>query len=338
MNKLLTIVVPVYKVEQYINKCLDSCILYKTDENNNRVLDEELMNILEVIIVNDGTPDNSAELSREYTKKFPNTFRQIDKENGGHGSAWNVGLNAATGKYLRFLDSDDWLTNLDQLMRKLENCEADLVFTHHLTHYLDTNENVIDYSDGPFENEMCLSKLPISRFVQQHFYASFQRVTCKTSLLKPFFPLFTEKTRYDDSIMSILPLLMGKKYIVFDFVLYNYLIGRGEQTVSKDNLMRFCEQHNAEYGKMYDFAVCNPNEKMNDIVGALIFKAFSDTFSIAIQLPYARRKKCISFLKTKVPLQKRDNLSKNIKRYINWHFIFAYLWDEIRKMKQNFVK
>ena len=71
-NKLLTIVVPVYKVEPYINKCLDSCVL----------ADEKLMSQLEVIIVNDGTPDNSAEMSREYVKNYPQTFRQIDKENG----------------------------------------------------------------------------------------------------------------------------------------------------------------------------------------------------------------------------------------------------------------
>ena len=80
------------------------------------MLDEELMNKLEVIIVNDGTPDNSAEMSREYVKRYPLTFRQIDKENGGHGSAWNVGLKESTGYYLRFLDSDDLLTNLGVLM------------------------------------------------------------------------------------------------------------------------------------------------------------------------------------------------------------------------------
>lgn len=77
MKKLLTVVVPEYKVEPYINKCLDSLILE----------DENLMNQLEVIIVNDGTPDRSAEMSREYVKRYPQTFRQIDKENGGHGPA-----------------------------------------------------------------------------------------------------------------------------------------------------------------------------------------------------------------------------------------------------------
>ena len=75
MNKLLTIVVPVYKVEQYINKCLNSLII-----------NPELMEKMDVLIINDGTPDSSAELSREYVQKYPTVFRQIDKENGGHGS------------------------------------------------------------------------------------------------------------------------------------------------------------------------------------------------------------------------------------------------------------
>ena len=96
MNKLLTVVVPVYKVERYINKCLDSLIL-----------PDEQMDLVEVIVVNDGTPDQSAVMAKEYERRFPNSFRVIDKENGGHGSAWNRGVAEATGKYLRFLDSDD---------------------------------------------------------------------------------------------------------------------------------------------------------------------------------------------------------------------------------------
>ena len=164
MNKVLTIVVPVYKVEPYINKCLDSCVLD----------DEKLMNLLEVIIVNDGTPDRSAEMSREYVKHYPNTFRQIDKENGGHGSAWNVGLKEATGKYLRFLDSDDWLTNLDKLMEKLQETDADLVLTHRNTHYIETGEDIVECSDGPFNRTFPTSDLPVHRFYEQHYYASFK--------------------------------------------------------------------------------------------------------------------------------------------------------------------
>ena len=97
-EKLITVVVPVYKVEPYIDKCLSSLIV-----------PEEQLPLLEVIVVNDGTPDRSADMAREYEKRHPDVFRVIDKENGGHGSAWNRGVKEATGKYLRFLDSDDWM-------------------------------------------------------------------------------------------------------------------------------------------------------------------------------------------------------------------------------------
>ena len=119
MEKILTIVIPVYKVEQYIRQCLDSVIL-----------DEEKMKCLEVIIVNDGTPDQSGIIAHEYESKHPQSIKVIDKENGGHGSTWNVGLKNASGKYIRFLDSDDWLSNLSPFLQELRNHDEDLVFTN----------------------------------------------------------------------------------------------------------------------------------------------------------------------------------------------------------------
>ena len=116
MGKLLSVIIPVYKVEPYINKCLDSLII-----------EPELMDKMDVLIINDGTPDNSAEMSREYVKRFPAVFRQIDKENGGHGSVWNLGVKEAYGKYVKFLDSDDWLENVDVMIQKLEQTDADLI-------------------------------------------------------------------------------------------------------------------------------------------------------------------------------------------------------------------
>lgn len=223
MQKLLTIVVPVYKVEPYINKCLDSLIL---DDDN-------LMNQLEVIIVNDGTPDRSAEMSREYVKRYPNTFRQIDKENGGHGSAWNVGLKEATGKYLRFLDSDDWLTNLDKLMKNLQGCDADVVLNSFNTHYIAENKVVVT---PPEPVEFGIEK-PLSQPMwgtSQYGYnnVNFWTITYKTSILKPLHPLFAEKVMYDDYIITWAPLVYGRTYMAFDYVVYNYLVGRPDQSMS----------------------------------------------------------------------------------------------------------
>lgn len=70
MSKLLSIIIPVYKVEPYINKCLDSLLLYKTDESGKQVLNRERMELMDILIINDGTPDRSAEMSREYVARF----------------------------------------------------------------------------------------------------------------------------------------------------------------------------------------------------------------------------------------------------------------------------
>ena len=249
MQKLLTIVVPVYKVEPYINKCLDSCVLD----------DEELMNQLEVIIVNDGTPDNSAEMSREYAKRYPNTFRQIDKENGGHGSAWNVGLKEATGKYLRFLDSDDWLTNLDKLMEKLQKTNVDLVFTQMDMYMVMENKFVRYPVNGECDKELPITSFPY-KLTDSQTVANFQYCTYKTSMLKPYYPLFDEHVYYDDIILHSATVLLAKDYVILNFPLYQYLIGREGQTMSADVLMKNAEMLDKELRKALKFYISTRKE------------------------------------------------------------------------------
>lgn len=214
-GKLLSVVVPVYKVEEYINKCLDSLILD----------DPELTGLLEVIIVNDGTPDKSAEMSREYVKRHPGTFRQIDKENGGHGSAWNVGLKEASGKYLRFLDSDDWFTNLDRLMHDLQGCDEDIVFNPFNKYYAYENRN--ETIKTPIE--------PGSTQLPDYWGSNnvnFWGATYKTDILKPLLPLFAEGVMFDDYILTWAPLVYGRTCRALDYIVYNYFIGRPGQTMN----------------------------------------------------------------------------------------------------------
>lgn len=225
MQKLLTVVVPIYKVENYINKCLDSLIV-----------SQEQMKLLEVICVNDGTPDNSAIMAKEYVKKYPETFLVIDKDNGGHGSAWNKGVELATGKYLRFLDSDDWLTNLSEFMIRLERFDVDMVFTDLQTvNQVDSNYDRyyscrhamhpnLEYDAEEYD----WSK---TNTVHNGFNATnFQTCTYRTTILKRFHPIFFEKMFYDDEILFVLPLCVSKSFVYFDLTLYNYLKGREGQT------------------------------------------------------------------------------------------------------------
>ena len=220
MQKLLTIVIPVYKVEPYINKCLDSLLGSL-----------ESMQKLEVLIVNDGTPDNSAEMSREYVKRYPETFRQIDKETGGHGSAWNLGLKEARGKYLRFLDSDDWFSNLDRLLKDLAGCDADVVLNPFNKVF--AYENRIEIMRTPIESGMVMPICPSIWGTPEHRLNSvnFWSTTYKTEILKPLAPLFAEKVMFDDYILTWAPLINGRTIVSFDYVVYNYLLGRPGQTM-----------------------------------------------------------------------------------------------------------
>lgn len=223
MNKLLTIVVPVYKVEEYINKCLDSLILTP-----------ELMEKIDVLIINDGTPDNSAELSREYVKKYPTVFRQIDKENGGHGSVWNMGVKEAYGKYTRFLDSDDWLENLDLLLGKLENIDADLVITPTICH-CENNEiwkqEILDMEFGKVYDANTFDWLGNRSHGNYIFHHS---CTYKTDMFRQYLPLFLEKQPYDDVILGAASIIGAKSLVAYDFLLYHYLMDRPGQSISPE--------------------------------------------------------------------------------------------------------
>ena len=96
INKKISIIVPVYNTEKYLDKCLD------------RLANQTLEDI-EIIVVNDGSPDNSQEIIDKYYKLYPNKIKAYKKENGGISSTRNFGLSKASGEYIGFIDSDDYL-------------------------------------------------------------------------------------------------------------------------------------------------------------------------------------------------------------------------------------
>ena len=113
--KKISVIVPVYNVEAYIAKCLDSLV--------NQTIDD-----IEIIVVNDGTKDNSQEIIDEYVKKYPKKVFSYIKENGGLSSARNYGIKKAHGEYIGFVDSDDYVdTDLYEKMYnegKKENADV----------------------------------------------------------------------------------------------------------------------------------------------------------------------------------------------------------------------
>ena len=115
MTEKVSVIVPVYNVEKYLRQCLDS-ILQQTYQN------------LEILIINDGSTDGSDAICREYLEKM-NEYPTLQKENTGISDTRNVGIRQATGEYVTFVDSDDWIekTYIEELYDKLITYHADIV-------------------------------------------------------------------------------------------------------------------------------------------------------------------------------------------------------------------
>lgn len=97
MEKILTITIPSYNVEKYL------------DETLPHYFDERVLPDIEILIVNDGSKDNTLAIANGYHEKYPESVFVIDKPNGGHGSTINAGIAAARGKYFKVIDADDWV-------------------------------------------------------------------------------------------------------------------------------------------------------------------------------------------------------------------------------------
>ena len=114
MNELISIIIPIYNVEKYLHCCINS-VIRQTYKN------------LEIILIDDGSPDNCGKICDEYAKK-DNRIKVIHKENGGLSSARNAGLDIAKGEYISFVDSDDYVAEnfIEKLYKLCKENDADI--------------------------------------------------------------------------------------------------------------------------------------------------------------------------------------------------------------------
>ena len=131
----LSIIVPVYKAEEYLGECVDSLLSQTIDD-------------YEIILVDDGSPDNSGKIADEYAAANPDMIRVLHIDNGGQGRARNFALDIAKGDYVGFVDSDDWVTH--DMYEKMYTCAtetgADVVVCDFLERFVDGRESVLPAS------------------------------------------------------------------------------------------------------------------------------------------------------------------------------------------------
>ena len=151
-GELISIVVPIYNVEKYLRMCLDS-------------IEQQTYSNIEVLLINDGSPDSSGEICQEYVAR-DSRFQYFEKENGGLSDARNYGIERSNGMYLTFVDSDDWLslTYVEDLYQAAIRNDADTVVSHY-TIYNESDRNYYvhiwdDYYEKTCTGEELVLELP----------------------------------------------------------------------------------------------------------------------------------------------------------------------------------
>lgn len=219
MKKLLSIIIPSYNMEAYLPRCLDSLIV-----------EAEQMSWLDVMIVNDGSTDTTSAIGHSYQDKSPDTFRVIDKQNGHYGSCVNAALEVAMGKYIRILDADDYFDNKEfrLYLDALKGVDTDVVVTDfnqvdsqgHVF-FKAVNQNLVHGRVVNIENN-------IVGVLMMH------GLTYKTELLRRINYKQTEGILYTDSEWSFIPMMDAKTICYFHFKVYQYMLGREGQSMSKE--------------------------------------------------------------------------------------------------------
>ena len=231
MSKVLTISVAAYNAEKWLAKCLDSfCI-------------SEIMENLDVIIVNDGSSDRTIEVAQKYVTSYPETFRLINKENGGHGSTINAAIPEAAGKYFKIVDADDWVERdgLIDLINKLKSMEIDAVYSP----YYEVNADNFNKTKvfGMKKNSKFSDQIVDIKQLDPDFDIQMHSLTFRTEMLQKNFTAIDEHCFYVDMEYNVFYFSQVNKIYISEVPVYDYLIGTSEQSVNMSNMVKRRDQH-----------------------------------------------------------------------------------------------
>lgn len=230
--KLISFTVPCYNSQDYMRHCIDS-LLVAGDE-------------AEIIIINDGSKDNTGAIADEYALKYPDIVKVVHKENGGHGTGVNAGLAAAQGLYFKVVDSDDWLSK-DALLKFIEtirqhkalNTLPDLYVTNFVYFKAEDNFHISKYDEKLKEGFFDWQKVKPFHYAHTLMMHS---LTYNTEKLREHYVELPSHTFYVDNIYAFSPLAYMRTPFYLNVNLYMYFIGRDDQSVNIKNCVARYEQ------------------------------------------------------------------------------------------------
>ncbi|MGG5315141.1 glycosyltransferase family 2 protein [Enterococcus sp. AZ072] len=242
--KILSLIVPCYNSADYMERCINSLLLGKE--------------AVEIIIVDDGSRDRTAEIADHYANYFPEIIKTIHQENGGHGQAINTGMEHVTGHYVKVVDSDDWLeaNAYQQVLQKLtdtiqNNSPIDMLISNYVYEKQGAkNKKIISYEsflpvDQVFSWEDV--RFPLGKYLLMH------SVIYRSNILKELSLNLPQHTFYVDNLYIFQPLPLVKNMHYLNVNLYRYFIGREDQSVNEQVMIKRIDQQLAVNKRMVTF-------------------------------------------------------------------------------------
>ena len=232
--KYISFAIPCYNSQEYMAHAIETILTGGED--------------VEIIIVNDGSKDNTSKIGHEYAERYPDIIRVIDKENGGHGDAVNYGLANAEGKYFKVVDSDDWvntesLQNILNVLKKMEEHgeEVDMLIANYVYEKEGaSHKKVIHYRNVLPQNQIFkwsdVGRFHIDQYILMH------SVIYRTDMLKLCQLTLPKHTFYVDNIYVYYPLPHVRKMYYMDEDFYRYYIGREDQSVNEKVMIKRVDQ------------------------------------------------------------------------------------------------
>jgi len=231
MGKLLTISIAAYNVEKYIKQCL------------NPFIDKSFMDDIEVLIINDGSSDKTALIAKKYEDRYPGTFRLIDKENGGHGSAVNRGISEAKGKYFKTVDGDDWVDEkaFKELIDYIRTSDTDIISTDYW--WVDDNtKKKIKEIKNTFRG-MEYRKKYLFDNICRDIHINIHAMTIKTEILQKNNIRLDHNCFYVDAEYVLFPVPYINTIVFLPEPVYMYRLGLETQSMNLLNMQKNCSHH-----------------------------------------------------------------------------------------------
>lgn len=288
-NKLLTIVVPSYNAEKFLNKCIPD------------LLKSKYSYLTEILIINDGSTDKTYEIGRFYETitsiNGQSIVKLVDKENGGHGSGINKGIELAKGKYFKVVDADDWLDieEYDKFLEKLQYEDVDMILTEYCEArtFEDELYPKIFYDFLIPDIEYHLNDIMIGSFGFREWGPSLPTATYKTEKLRKANFKLLEKTFYVDMLYNAYSIIYIDTVKKYDLNIYRYYIGNVGQSVSREGMMKNYKHHENVILELMSIVQNDKrfsNEKREFVLRKLLLPMVSVQYYIIFDLFHSKEK------------------------------------------------